>query len=309
LARLRTVCTTSLACAWIATGCATWPHDPVERALYIDLAKTVELSNDTGWVVDRVQLENNAENAMRSVCQVEPARRRGLESWLNARLQALGGSAELVYKKHGKDLGAAGNALEIERVRALLQFADARAEADCPFWLEPKSDFRGVQSDEGRWVLFADTLGYGSLVLEGDTAALGGGGGGRLLVGRGFGTSWTLAVGAEVGGSGAFVNNEKGSRSIETTFSAAVPVILRWSHFSRLVDLEVAPAVRFDPDTDILPPGVRTSVAVGFSTMRAAAFMPYALLWLAYEYHPADNRGPEDHSLHIGTRVGVDWDP
>jgi hypothetical protein len=298
--------------AWvffIASGCVTWPHDPVERALYIDLTKTVELSNDTGWVVDRVQLENNAEGAMRSVCQVEPAQRRALEGWLDARIQKLGGSAELVYEKHGKDLGAASSILELERVRSLLRFADARAVEDCPFWLTPKPDFRGVQSDADRVVILAETLGYGSLVLERDNAALGGGGGGRVLVGTGFGPAWTLAIGGEVGGSGAFVRNAMGTRSIETTFSAALPILLRWSRYSRLFDFEVAPAVRFDPDTDILPPGVRTSVAVGFSTMRAAAFMPYALLWLAYEYHPADNRGPADHSLHIGTRVGVDWDP
>ena len=298
--------------AWVcllAAGCATWPHDPIERALYIDLTKAVELSNDTGWVVDRVQLENNAEGAMRSVCQVEPEQRRALEVWLDSRIQKLGGSAELVYKKHDRDLGAASGILELERVRALLKFADARAADDCPFWLEAKPDFRGVQSDADRLVILAETLGYGSLVLEGSNEALGGGGGGRVLIGTGLGPAWTLAIGGEVGGSGAFVRNEMRTRTIETTFSAAVPVLLRYSRYSRLFDLEIAPAVRFDPDTDILPPGVRTSVAVGFSTMRSAAFMPYALLWLAYEYHPPDNRGPEDHSLHIGTRVGVDWDP
>jgi hypothetical protein len=294
---------------WSASGCATWPHDPAERALYIDLTKAVQLSNDTGWVVDRVQVETNAEAAMRSACQVEPERRRGLATWIDRWIQALGGSAELVYRKHGRDLAAASDILELERVRALLLFAESHAENDCPFWLEPKPDFRGVQSDEARVVVLADTLGYGSLVLERHNTALGGGGGGRLFVGYGFGPQWMLAIGGEVGGSGNFVRNEMGSRSIETTFSAAIPVLLRYAHYSRLIDFEVAPAVRFDPDTDILPPGVRTSVAVGFSTMRAAAFMPYALLWLAYEYHPADDRSPEDHSFHIGTRVGVDWDP
>lgn len=293
----------------LASGCVTWPHDPVERALYIDLTKAVQLSNDTGWVVDRVQLENNSEGAMRSVCQVAPERQRALEGWLDARIQKLGGSAQRVYESHGKDLDAASDILELERVRALLSFARVRADEDCPFWLEPTPDFRGVQSDAERWVILADTLGYGSLILEGDNEALGGGGGGRLFAGYGFGPEWTLAIGGEVGGSGAFVKNEMGKRTIDTTFNAAAPVLLRLTRYSRMFDFEVAPIVRFNPDTDILPPGVRTSVAVGFSTMRSAAFMPYALLWLAYEYHPADNRGPEDHSLHIGTRVGVDWDP
>jgi hypothetical protein len=246
---------------------------------------------------------------MRSVCQVPPERRRALERWLDGRIAALGGSAELVYKSHGHDLSAASRILELERVRALLRFADGHATQDCPFWLEPDPEFRGVQSDADRLVVFAETLGYGSLFIERNDAAIGGGGGGRLLFGSGFGTAWTLAVGGEIGGSGAFRRNDKGTRDIETTFSAAVPVLLRYARYSRLFDVEVAPVVRINPDTDVFPPGVRTSVAVGFSTMRSAAFMPYALLWLAYEYHPADNQGPSDHSLHIGTRVGVDWDP
>lgn len=298
-----------LATASVLAACASWPHDRVERALYADLAKAVELSNDTGWVVDRVQLENNAEDAMRSVCQVAPEKRTSLERWLDAELTLGGGSAAEIYRRSGRDLGAASDALEIERVRALLRYADERASADCPFWLEPDPNFLGVHGDEGRLVLLAETLGYGSIVLEGGDGALGGGGGGRLLVGHGFGPQVTLALGAEIGGSGAFVDNEKGSRSIETTFSAAVPLLLRISNLSRVFDFEVAPSVRFDPGVDVLPPGVRTSVALGFSTMRSSSFMPYALLWLAYEYHPKDNRGPADHSLHAGTRVGVDWDP
>ena len=59
----------------------------------------------------------------------------------------------------------------------------------------------------------------------------------------------------------------------------------------------------------MLPPGVRASLGVGLTTMRASAFMPYVVLWLGYEYHPTIPNSPEDHSLHIGTRVGVDWDP
>jgi hypothetical protein len=299
----------ALALVIACSGCATWPADRAERALYSDLAKAVELSNDTGWVVDRVELDNNAEDALRSVCQVEPAKRASLDRWLEGQLALAGGPAADIYRRHGRDLGAAKDALEIERVRALLRYASEHAAADCPVWLEPDRDFLGVQGDEGRLVVFADTLGYGSIVLEGSDAALGGGGGGRLLFGSGLGPQLTLAVGGEIGGSGAFVENDRGSRTIETTFSAAVPVLLRISRLSRIFDFEVAPTVRFDPGVDVFPPGVRGSFALGFSTMRSSAFMPYALLWLAYEYHPSDDRGPADHSLHAGTRVGVDWDP
>jgi hypothetical protein len=43
--------------------------------------------------------------------------------------------------------------------------------------------------------------------------------------------------------------------------------------------------------------------------MRSSAFMPYLVLWLGYEVHPARSGRPPTHSARIGTRVGVDWDP
>jgi hypothetical protein len=291
-------------------GCATWPSDRVERALYADLARAVQLSDDTGWVVDRVQLERNAEDALRSVCQVAPAQRKGLSDWLDRQLVLAGGSAAEIFRRSGRDLGAAQAALQLERVRSLLRYADEHSATDCPFWLEPDPDFAGVQGDEGRWVVLAETFGFGSLVFEDTSAALGGGGGGRLLAGYGVARQLTLAVGAEVGGSGAFVRSASDDkRVIETTFSAGVPLLLRLSGVSRLLDLELTPLVRFNPGTDVFPPGFRASVGGGFSAMRTSSFMPYGLLWLAYEFHPADNRGPADHSVHLGTRFGVDWDP
>jgi hypothetical protein len=74
-------------------------------------------------------------------------------------------------------------------------------------------------------------------------------------------------------------------------------------------DLEVAPAVRIDPGEDILPIGARAAFGVGLTTMRNASFMPYGVLWLGYEVHPASGSDPADHSLRVGTRVGVDVDP
>jgi len=298
----------ALLLASLAGGCATLPEQPAQRALYVDLRKTVQLSEDTGWVVDRAQMQINAEHTLRSACQVEPAQRDDLDAWISGQLALEGGSAESVYRKHGRDLGAASSALTLERTRLLLRHAQATSAEDCPFWLEPDPEFEGVQGDTGRFVLLGETIGYGSIVFESDDTALGGGGGGRLLLGHGLGSQLTLAIGAELGGVGAFVSNERGARSIETTFIAAVPVLLRVTRFSRLIDFEVAPVARLDSNDDSLPPGVRAAVSAGLATMRASAFMPYAVLWVGYEYHPPDS-GPADHSAHIGTRVGIDWDP
>jgi hypothetical protein len=298
-----------LLCAVFGSACATLPEAPVQRALYVDLRKAVDLSDDTGWVVDRVQLEANAEKAMRSACQVAAPERDDLDAWISGQLALGGGSAEELYRKHDGDLGAASEALALERTRALLRYAHAHAGEDCPFWLEPDPEFRGVQGDDGRFVLLAETMGFGTVLVEGGKAGLGGGGGGRLLLGHGFGPRWTLAAGGEVGGTGSFVENDEGKRSIQTTFMAAVPVLLRFTAFSRIIDLDAAARFRINPEGPVPPPGVRVSLGAGITAMRSSAFMPHGLLWVGYEFHPAFRADPADHSIHVGTRVGVDWGP
>lgn len=305
LFRIVFACALCVACA----GCATLPEQPTERALFIDLRKAVELTESTGWVVDRVQLDRNAENALRSVCQVDPALRDDLDAWISGQIALHGGPAERMYKENGNDLGAAESVLSLERTRALLRYANDHAADDCPFWLEPSRNFDGVENDDNRFVLLAETIGFGSLAIQKDQAALGGGGGGRVLFAHGLGPQLTFGFGGEIGGVGAFTANEKGGRSLETTFTAGVPLLLRFTRFSRVLDLEVTPIVRLNPGWDVFPPGVRASAGVGILTMRASAFMPYVVLWVGYEYHPKSSSTPEDHALHIGTRVGVDWAP
>jgi hypothetical protein len=286
-----------------ATGCATLPSEPVERALYIDLTKSVQLSEDSGWGIDRIELEEQAENAMRSACQVDPARRAALAAWLDGQLALAGGPSEPRYRATGE---LDETALRIERVRALLDYTEAHAAEECPYWIEQDPDFRGRQGDADRFVLLAESQGFGAIVIEGDQKAVGGGGSGRLLLGHGIGPQLTLATGVEVGGTGAFVASEGGKRALETTFVGALPVLLRWTNLSRVFDLEVAPVMRLDTSAS---PGFRTAFGAGLVTMRNSTYMPYVVLWLGYEYQPPDAQSPADHSLRIGTRVGVDWDP
>jgi hypothetical protein len=303
---LRIACVALLA---VSSACATLPDAPLQRALYVDLRKSVQLSDDTGWVVDRVQLESNAEDALRSACQVAPSERDDLDAWISGRLKLEGGSAQAAYLAHHRELGAASEALALERTRTLLRYAQAHSGEDCPFWLEPDPEFRGVQTDDGRFVALAETFGYGSAVLERGTTGFGGGGGGRLMLARGFSPRVTMGIGAEVGGTGAFVKNDEGKRGIDTTFTAGFPVLLRILNYSRIVDIEAAPVLRVDPGDTLPPPGVRASIGVGLDTLRSSAFMPYGLLWVGYEYHPRFHDDPADHSIHVGTRVGVDWAP
>lgn len=300
----------ALAALAALAGCATLPSDPVEAALYADLRKGAALGDDSGWIVDRIELEAEAEDALHSVCQVDPTARTNLDSWLTGQIAFAGGPAEEQYRKNGGDLDAAQDALDYERVRAVLRYAQAHAAEDCPFWLEIDPEFRGVQGDADRVVVLAESGAFGSVVFEGSEVAIGGGGSGRLMLGHGIGPQVTLALGGEIGGTGSFVDDPEGSgRSLVTTFTAATPVLLRITRYSRLFDFEVGPTVRITSDQDLFPPGLAASFGMGFATMRSSSWMPYVVIYVGYSYDPPTDGSDADHSVRIGTRVGIDLDP
>jgi hypothetical protein len=286
------------------TGCFAYPKPLAERALYLDLRKIVETNEDSGWIADEVRLHANLEPALRSICQVSPAVHLALDRWLEDQLHRAGGSAEAIYRAHGSQLSAASEALSIERVRALLSYAHQHAN-ECPFWLTTRAGFAGEQSDAGRWVLLAESTGFASLMLKRWIPALGGGG--RLLVGHGVGSQLTLAIGAELSASGAFVPT--GNQGFDAFGSVAVPVLMRVTRFSRLLDLELAPVMRFGSGPAAWPPGARVELGLGISGLRGSAFMSYTMLYLGYELHWRIGNSPTDQTLQIGTRLAVDWAP
>ena len=295
--------------ALTACGCATLPNDPVQRALYLDLRKAVDLSESTGWVVDRIELEDRAENALLSACQVAPEARDDLDAWIGGQVLLAGGPAQQQYADSGGDLDAAEDALTLERTQALLRYATQHAPHECPFWLPTDPQFAGVEGDAGRFALLLETRGFGGFTRSDDATRLAGGGGARVLLGRGLGSRLTLAAGVEVGGFGGLADNQQGSRRIDATITGALPVMLRIADFARVYDFELAPVFRFDPDSNLHPPGVRANLGAGLSTLRTTDFMPYIVLWLGYELYPARNGLAVEHVAMLGTRVGVDWDP
>lgn len=290
----------------VFAGCATLPQDPVESALYSDLRKVVELSEDGGWVIDRAQIRATEESVLRSVCQVDPARRDDLDAWITGQIALAGGPAQRIYEGNGGHLSDASLSLALERTRLLLRHGQSRAGQDCPFWLKPNPHFNGTQGDAGRFLLLAETLGFASYLFKGNVPAFGGGG--RVLVGHGLGPRLTFAMGGELAAAGALVAKDKGS-GLDTTITVALPVLLRVTRFSRIFDVELAPVARFAPGEDSFPPGGRVELAGGITTMRGSAFMPYGMLYLAYEYHPPTSSAGADHTLQIGTRLAVELSP
>lgn len=292
----------------LASGCAaTLPAGRAETALYIDVRKAVELRESADWMVDRIELEVLAGPTMRSGCQVDAATRQRLIAWLDAQVEAAGGSSQATFANDpAADIGPV---LTLERVRAAVRYADVHAD-ECPFWLPPDPDFAGVQTDAYRLVVLLESVGGGGVIVSGGAARLGGGGGARVSLGVGLSPRYTLALGAEVGGIGSFdaANGGEG-RTLTGRFVAAVPLQLRIYQMSRVMDLEVAAVTRWTTDRVRTPPGFRAAIGYGISTLRLGAFMPSATLRLSFEVLPATNDLPAEYLFLLGTKVGFDIDP
>jgi hypothetical protein len=301
-----------------SAACASGPQPDLaaEQALLHDVRTLVRSHARDAWTVDRISQEAIAPGVAVSACQAGPEARRGLIAWLDARITVesgrIGGSAAEVWRREGS-LDAVEDLLELQRVRAAVAGLDARADADCPFWLAADPDFIGIEGDADRGVLWLESRGGGSINLRGRDVALSGGGAGRLLVGYGFGRDVTLAGGLELGGAGRFARtrDEAGRMvsEISGVLGAAVPVVLRLADAGEVIDLEVA-ATAFLDGKPMAPPGVRAAVAWGLVTPRVGgAFSPMALFWVGWEYHPRRGDEAPFHMIGVGTRVGVDIDP
>jgi hypothetical protein len=237
-----------------------------------------------------------------------PERRQGLLAWLDTEIgreeARLGGTAAEVWKRQRDDADLE-MLLELQRVRLAVADLEARAEAECPFWLEADPGFIGTQGNAERFTLWLESRGGGALNVRGSDVGLSGGGAGRLLMGSGLSDRLSLLAGLEVGGAGRFELDGK----VAAVFGAAVPVVLRFADAGQVFDIEIAAATFLDKDA-MWPPALRVALAYGFVTPRVGgAFSPMALFWVGYEYHPSRGEDPPFHLIGVGTRIGVDIDP
>ena len=295
----------------VAGGVAAEPAPPppgsAEAGLLGDLEKMVESQASLGWTIDRYELEELIPTALMSVCSTPEAARDAVLEHLEARIEALGGPVEEAYRKRGNDLGKVSVLLFTSRVRALLGEAMLRAGDECPFWLEPSSSFHGLQTDAYRFTLNVE--GGGLLVLHhaDDKLTFGGGGSGRLLLGRGLDPRWTVLGGLEVGGHAQFEQTETETR-FPIILVVAAPLVLRGTDRTWHYEFEVAGLGYFTQTELRVSPGVRGGLLLGLSTLRIRSVMPWAGVGAAFEYvFPTSFRGPV-WSLRAGARIGFDWD-
>ncbi|MEM9068309.1 MAG: hypothetical protein AAGE52_07370 [Myxococcota bacterium] len=295
----------AIALLLVASGCTPLPDARPARGLYHDLRKAVEFRESDDWVVDSLEIDDALSTVMRSVCSAEPEARETLQIWLASQIDANGGPSEARYREEGGITGSIRETRRLERVRLLLDYAEDHVH-ECPYWLEADPDFAGVQSDEGRFVVLVETRGGAAVLINEDDTAVGGGGGVRILPAVGITRRLTLALGYEAGADGLLLETMTGSRSFEASLAMAVPLILRITNVSRVVDIEVAGTARFANDDRF---GLRVAVGYGLSTPRLSSFMPYGVIWIGYQVLPPAHGLPTEHSVWLGTRVGFDWDP
>lgn len=294
-----------IACLVAALGCTALPSQRGARGLYHDLRKKVEIREADDWVVDSLEVDDAVKAAMHSVCTAPPEAREELRLWLATQIASRGGSSESLYDEEGSLTREVKELRRLERVRLLLERTEDHAH-ECPYWIESDEDFAGLESDEGRLVFLLETRGGPALIFSDGQTAIGGGGGGALIPAYGVTRRFTLGIGFEAGADGLLPETDTGSRSFEAVASIGVPVLLRFTNISRVVDIEAAWRRRYG---DVTRDGFRVAIGYGLTTPRLSAFMPYGVIWVGYGMFPAANGEPMEHSVWIGTRVGFDWDP
>jgi hypothetical protein len=282
--------------------------DAAGEALVRDISRIVGSEEGSGWFVDARALEEVYPAVMESLCRATPNAREHARALLTAEVKQHGDARKL-FEASGHELTSAmEDARRKQRELAAFEYAAARAETECPYWVEIEEQFRGRQGDADRFTLSLETGGLVQLRQTADTWTFGGGGYGRLLPGYGFGGEVTLLFGPEFGG-GAMIRPGTSPTEFVINYFPAVPVVMRFHDGSWQYDLEMAAVGLFQADDPSLSYGARIGGSVGVKGLRTRNILPWAGLALAYEHYVASGGRPRAHFLRGGLRVGLMWDP
>lgn len=286
---------------------AAEPPSRAESALLHDLVKIVESKANSGWKIDRYELETMMPDALESVCGTPEKARLDALARQASTVESLGGPVAEAFRKNGGKMSGLADLLAATRVHDLLAEALKRAPAECPFWITPSPAFRGVQTDADRFTLNLETDGLFLLRRTEGKFLPGAGGSGRLLLGRGLSHRFTLLFGLEFGGW-ALIEQSEEATNFPLEFIGAVPLVVRHVRETWQFDLELAP-VAFLTQSDLRPSvGGRVGVSIGVSTLRIRRIMPWAGLQLSAEYYPENDVRGTITVIKGGGRVGFDWD-
>jgi len=295
-------------CSTAAGACAgTLPRESSTAALHRDLERLVELTSTEGWTVDRIEVEETLPDALTSVCRTTPETRTRLVTWLDSQIELKGGSPQAVYEAKGRDLDSVETLLSLTRIRMVLVRSIEAADADCPFWIHPKQQFKGRQILDDRWLLSVGGGGKGIVVSQAGDADLNFGGAGRILVGRAFGAHATILTGMELGGSAAFPKTEDGGREdIAFAVDVVAPIVYRHRRVNSYWEVEAGYVAHIEENKDDVTHGGHLGVSVGASGARRRWLFPGAAFGISYEQIRQDDTL---HVLKMGFRVALDLAP
>ncbi len=273
------------------------------EALRYDMEKLVALTEQSGWTIDRYEVQKLLPDALLSVCRADERTRAGAARQLAAALAGAGGSSRAVWERTGRDLDAAAPLLSLERAAKLLQLARSRAAADCPYYLPAVPDFSGRHTDGHSWFVSAEGGGLFAVRREAGRWVAGGGGGGRLGVGHGLSTHWSLRAGVEIAGA-ALVDERISTDAVYIDWVTALPVTLRRQAGIYVWDVELAPVSFGIPVRDTQRFGVRAGVLFGVSALRIRAVLPWTGLLVTGEYVMGRGGLPSLWTVRAGVKIG-----
>ncbi len=276
------------------------------RSLLSDVARIVAAEEVDDWFSDREALQSIEEHLLPSVCHATPKAREAALAGLRKRHAELG-DAKALFAKQGELSSEVNAALTAERQLTALERALAR-QGECPFWIRPEPGFQGLQSDRHRFTLSIESGGNVQFRRTQSHWTFGAGGAGRLLAGWGFDGRYSLAGGAEFGGSALLRPNSNASEFVINYFPA-LPLVFRSRQLTWHYDVEVAPVALFEADNTRLSFGGRIGGAFAFTALRRRNVLPWAGLALSYEYYFEGAGRAPIHFLRGGLRIGLPWDP
>ncbi len=273
-----------------------------------DLDVLVAGKAQRGWEIDRLERENLLGATLESLCRTSLPARALARAQAQALRDQLGGPLPAELAKRDGDLDALAELVQAERRLRLLDFALVRAEDDCPQTLRPQRQFLGRQTLANRTVLHLDGGGLATLRTSVLGQQLGGGGSGRLMLGRGWSPQWAWFTGAELGGA-ALLDPLESDQQLKLHLYFAWPAMLRWSRQQFHIDVDAAPVLQLSADGDIRGFGARTGLMAVVSTARLLSTIPYAGIGVSFERMMTGPAGAADEwTIRAGFRVGFDWD-
>ena len=289
----------------LVTACATLPRDRTQRGLYIDARKALGGEHRLGWTVDRIEIEEAAAHTEPSACMVDETSRTALIEWVRAQIAADGGPAAERFRR-GEEKSDLSHVIDLEQTLALLEAVERHLPEDCPFWMAPEETFDGQHTVARRFMLIAESMGAGSLLIQSGTVRAAGGGSARILASYGFAERFQVATGAEGGGDAVLAKDEDGGLAPLGAFRFGLPLWLRLHDIDRIYDVELAAISRLN-DGKLNRWGMRAAIGGGVTGLRRLGFMPSLQMWLGYEIFPAQHGDATQHALRLGTRVGFDY--